>query len=162
MSNPFEQSEGWEVSLGQYLGVGNHLVTINAAADASAKSNGKPQLHLEMSNEMGEKQDWVNYSSENLRKIVGLCQATDLALPQDGEFDPNDDCRLTEKYIKRFVGRKVGIVVREEEYQGKKSARVQGYVHTSKLSGDDLPADTRGFAGVASSSAKADEPDVPF
>jgi hypothetical protein len=143
-TNPFAGADAWETSTGEYLGVGNHRVRIDQADDASSQQ-GKPQIALIFRNDEGMKSDWCNYSSEFLSKVVALFDAAGIERPQVGEFDPQDNCRLTEACRKRLLGREVGIVVRlEDDYKDptKQVPRVAGYVPASRIDGG---ADTRGL-----------------
>ena len=162
LTNPFAQADAWDVSTDTMLPVGNHVVTIIEADDQTAKSSGNPQLHLKMQNENGSIQDWVAYHGDFLGKIVSVFDAAGIERPGDGEFDPDDNYRLTASCIRRVRDKKVGIVIREEEDNrepGKMRKRVQGYVTPDKITGD-IPADTSGLA-TATASSVADD-DIPF
>ena len=102
----------------------------------------------------------------SLGKVTSLFEAAGIPVPQPGEFDPADHCRLTSSCIARLVGRKVGAVVRNEDSYsepGKQILRIQGYVQPARIT-DDAPIDTRGLPDVTgiSSTASTDEPDLPF
>lgn len=160
LENPFGSADAWEVSTDSMLPVGNHVVRITEADDQTAKSSGNPQLHLKLENAGGSIQDWVPYSESFLGKVVSVFDACGIERPQDGEFDPNDHFRLTAKCIRRVLDKEVGIVVREEEDNrepGKMRRRVQGYVPTSRITGEQAPA-----ASVASGGASSLEDEIPF
>lgn len=161
--NPFASAEAWETSTGEYLGVGNHRVTIEEAEDASS-AQGKPQIALLFRNSGGIKKDWCNYNSGFLARVVALFDAAGVERPQVGEFDPQDNCRLSEACRKRLVGKEVGIVVRlEEDYKDatKQVPRVKGYVPASKIDGS---GDTRGLPEPAAQASAASSRDdsIPF
>jgi len=163
--NPFATAEQWEPFLDRFIREeGNYVFTINEAEDATS-SNGNPQLFLQLEAREGTIKDWVNYQTGQLGKIVAVYRSAGVPIPQVGEFNPNDKCRLTPGCIARLVGRKVGGVVRKEDsYKdpSKQILRVKGYVEPSRIT-DDIPADTRGLADMTevSTSAQVDE-DFPF
>lgn len=159
MSNPFEEADPWEVSTDTLLPVGNHVVSITEAED-DTNSKGNPTLALKFENAAGSIKDWEHYSETFLRKIVALYQHAGLEIPQEGEFDPDDHCRLTGKKRAQLVGKKIGIVVREEprnDDPSKMQKRVQGFVDPSQIDAD-LPVDASPYASVASSV----DDDIPF
>lgn len=163
MSNPFEETDPWEVSLDTILGVGNHAVKIVEAEDGTT-SNNNPQIVLRFENDQGSIRAWEAYHSEFLSKIVSLYQAAGVALPQEGEFDPSDSCRLTQDCIDRLRGRMVGIVVREEDdfkNPGQKRSRVKGYVPAAKVGGkQQAPAPQ--FVAASASRPPGEDLDIPF
>ena len=167
--NPFEAAERWEPFLEKYISEeGNYVFEILEAEGTSAKGGQQgPQIFLQLEAKEGRIRDWLNYNEgRSLGKVTSLYESAGIPVPQPGEFDPSDHCRLTQACIDRLVGRRVGAVVRKEDsYKtpGETILRVQGYVAPSRLT-DDLPVDTRGLPDVSavSSSANPDEPDVPF
>jgi hypothetical protein len=165
-TNPFETTEAWEPFLDRYIREeGNYVFEIKEAEDQTS-SGDNPQIFVQLEAPEGTIRDWVTYNSEQLGKVVGIYKAAGVRLPQPGEFDPSDKSRLTPACIARLVGRKVGGVVRKEDsYKDptKTILRIQGYVQPGRIT-DDIPADTRGLPDMTdiSSSARPDEPDVPF
>jgi len=167
--NPFETAERWEPYLSRYISEeGNYVFTITEAEDATAQGGQKgPQIFMQLEAKEGSIKDWLNYNEgRSLGKVTSLYESAGIPVPQKGEFDPSDHCRLTQACIDRLVGRRVGGVVRKEDsYKepGKTILRVKGYVAPNRLT-DDLPADTRGLSDPTAVSVSADpnEPDVPF
>lgn len=161
--NPFESTEAWETSLDNLLPVGNHAVKI-VEAEGGTTSNQNPQITLKFENDSGSIRAWEAYHSDFLSKIVALYQAAEVQLPQPGEFDPGDNCRLSDDCIDRLRNRWVGIVVREEDDRlnpGQKRSRVKGYVPVAKLGGT-VKAPAQQFAASVSVSSDPGEPDIPF
>lgn len=141
--NPFNDAQAWS----SYLGEGDHIVTIESAEDASSQQ-GKPQIALVFANAQGSKQDWCNYSSDFLAKVVALFDAAGIPRPQDGEFDPNDNFRLTSACIQRLVGKRLGIVIRPEPDFNDATVmrdRVQNYIPANRIDGGP---DDRGLPAV--------------
>ena len=155
-SNPFASAEAWEVSAGgPMLPVGDFVVTIVQADDATASTQ-NPQVEFRFQNDSGSIRAWETYHANFLSKIVSVYDAAGIARPDDGEFDPTDNCRLTQKKLDELMGKQVGIVIREEEdnrpdHYGEKRARVQGYLPASEIA----PAET----AVAATDG---DPDIPF
>lgn len=173
MSNPFEETEAWDVSTDRYLGEGNHLVRIEEAED-STSNQGNPMIILVMKDRSGAlAKERMGYHGGFLDKVVGLYKSCGLSLPKEGEFDPGDNCRLTAAKIKQLVGKQVGAVIRNEpdrDKPGKFWPRVKGFVEPSRIAdagatngfGDqDVPIDSEFAATGASSQPMADE-DIPF
>lgn len=160
LTNPFAQADAWDVSTDTILPVGNHLVTVVEADDTTAKSSGNPQVHVKLQNDGGSIQDWIAYHSDFLGKVVSIFDAAGVDRPQDGEFDPADNMRLTASCIRRLLNKKVGIVVREEnDQEGKPRKRVQGYVTPDKISGGSTG---NGFATATAAPASTADDDIPF
>src|SRR5215831_12370185 len=135
-TNPFDDADPWTVSTDNWLGVGNFIVKIVYAEDATAKTSGNPQIALKFENEQGAKLDWCAYSGDFLARVVSLFDAAEVQRPQPGEFDPNDNYRLTQACIDRLVGKTIGIVNREEpDYKDPTvmRVRVQGYTTASAI-----------------------------
>jgi hypothetical protein len=172
MSNPFEEAEVWESSLGQYLGEGNYVVKITET-DEGTSQNMRPKLILRLEAVEGESQgrehtDYIPYHAGFLDKVVGPFHAADIPLPQEGEFDPADECRLTEGCRKRLVGKIVGVSIRNEPDQNdpnKQWPRVQSYVNANRVRGhrSETGTDSRGLpeVSVGAGGTLADD-DVPF
>jgi hypothetical protein len=74
-ANPFDDADPWTVSTDNWLGVGNFIVRIVYAEDASAKSSGNPQIALKFENNDGAKLDWCAYSADFLARVVSLFDA---------------------------------------------------------------------------------------
>jgi hypothetical protein len=165
--NPFASAERWEPYLDQYIREeGNYVAEITEIEGGSTQAQ-KPKLVIQLNAKEGSIRDWLNYDEgRTLGKVTSLFEAAGAPLPQEGEFDPADHCRLTDACIARLRGRKVGIVVRLEDSlkdKAKQVLAVQGYVQPARIT-DDAPADTRGLpdvGAVAAGVTTADD-DFPF
>jgi hypothetical protein len=164
-ANPFASAEAWETSTDTMMGIGPHVATIIEQADSTAKSSGNPVLELKFENGAGETiRDWLPYNEGFLAKVVALYDSAGLERPDEGEFDPSDHCRLTAKKINQLGGKKIGIMVRDEDDDrevGKKRRRVAGYVTPSRIT-EEMAADTRGLSTSSSTKSKNDDDDIPF
>lgn len=163
-ANPFAEAEAWTVST--LLPVGNHVVEIREANDAST-NGGDPQVHTRLVNADGDIQDWVYYRGDMLGKVVALFDAAGIPRPGPGEFDPNDKCRLTDACRNRLLGKRVGIVVREEDKYGgapgEKVRRVQGYLKADGVAGAAPPPATTQSAPVSGGGQRTfGDDDIPF
>jgi hypothetical protein len=161
MSNIFKSTEAWDVSTERILGEGNHVVEIKDAR-VGTSSGGHPQIELQLGNSEGEIRDWLVITQASIGKVVALAQSADMALPDDDEIE-GDGLRLKQVYVDRFVGRQVGIVVRDEpSYKDpdKTVSKVQGYVEPARLKGSDVP-DANGNA-FRHPAPKPDDAPVPF
>jgi hypothetical protein len=152
--NPFASAETWDVSTERWLQEGNYVVRITNAQDETSQ-NGRPKLRLELEASEGVHTDHIPYHSEFLRRVVGPFRAAGIQDPQPGEFDPNDECRLTEACRRRLIGKTVGVVIRNEADQNdpqKMWPRVAGYVDKARITGhqSDAGFDTRGLPDVSS------------
>ena len=159
MSNPFQTTDPWEVSLDTMLPVGNHVVDIAEATDGtSSKSN--PQIELRLANGDGAIRDWLVITEGTVSKVVALAQAAGIALPSDDDLaEPGQSLRLKQSWIDQLYNKRVGIVVRNEEYLGEERPRVKGYVDWRRIAGSDVP---NGSAFAKPASSKASEKDIPF
>ncbi len=165
-TNPYSSAEAWDPS-NAMLPVGDHVVKIMEAEDETS-SNQNPQIILRFGNDQGTIKCWETYHDKFLGKIVALYDAAGVERPAEGEFNPNDKCRLTQKCIDRLLDKEIGIVVREETdtsdpLNPKVRKRVQGYIEPSRIT--EGP-DTRGLPGAqaASSSRPPEEAQskIPF
>lgn len=162
MSNPFADTDPWEVSLDTILPPGNHVVKITEAEGGTSGKN-NPTIELKMVNEHGSIQDWLSVTHGTVSKVVALAQAAGVPLPAEGDFDP-ETLRLAPEWIFRLKGRTVGIVIREEPAWNKETgredptktrSRVQGYVTPQRV------AQAISNGGAFSHSA-APAQDIPF
>jgi hypothetical protein len=138
---------------------------ITEVEDSTAQSSGNPVIELKLENAAGETiRDWVVYHEAFLGKVVALFDSAGLDRPVEGEYDPDDHCRLTKQKIDQLRGKTVGNVNRDEpdNRPGKTGSRrrVQGYVQPSRIT-DDIPTDTRGLPN-ANSQVQNDDSDIPF
>jgi len=162
VSNPFAEADPWTTSTEMWLGVGNHIVKITQADDETTESSGNPKLVLRFENANGAQRAWENYHERFLDKIVALYDSAGIERPQEGEYDPEDHCRLTEKCRKRLLNRYVGIIVRKEKSNNdptKEFDRVKGYVTPAMLG--DMPANTQGLPSSGSAGQYSDD-EIPF
>jgi len=163
----FETAEAWDVSTGTILPKGNHVVVIDDAQD-NTSSGGYPELDLWMSNSDGTCRDWLVITENSIGKIAALADAVGVERPKEGEFDP-ETLRLSADWIRKLVGKKAGIVVREEDdarNPGQKRTRVAGYVDPAMFGSDVTPAAeaTGGalFQPPGGSPQSAVDDDIPF
>lgn len=155
MQFDFENAEAFTPSLDALLPVGNHRVRIDSAK-AGKNKNGNLEFVVEASNSRGKRTDWIYYGSEfGQRKVAGLCVATGVRLPREGDWDSETGV-LTEAYCNLFVGKDGGMIVREEKGDdGKTRDKVRGWVHPTQIDAD-TPAD------VPAQPAVPDDDDIPF
>lgn len=178
--NPFADVEAWDVTGGggNYLPNGNHIVTIRIADDATARTSGNPQIYVEIEDDRGrEKKHWVNYHANFLSQVVAVFDAAGIDRPQDGEFDPENNFRLTEGCRKRLIGKKVGVVMRDgdpSQKDGKIYPEVKGFTTVERLkemgeqdmassydpAANDVPIDTAGLPNATP--PPADDSEIPF
>lgn len=172
-ANPFGDAEAWTTSTDTYLSIGNHKVKIELAEDDSSKkdqagartSESKPQIKLQFGNSQGTKMDWCPYSEDFLDRVVALFDCAGIERPGDGEFDMGDHMRLTKACIDRLVGHEIGIVIREDEYQGKTREKVKGYVKAEQISDTQPnipPSNVTGAHAGQTTPANPDSDPVPF
>lgn len=163
MSNPFAEADAFEPYLDQLLPVGNHVVKITEAQGGFSPNN-KWRIELRLENADGSIRHYQPVTEGTIPQIVALCQATGVARPGDGDFDPST-LRPTDQWIARLVGRSCGIVIREEpgydaatgrEDPSKPRLRVQGYVTPQRI------AQSVSNGGQFSSPRPAPAADVPF
>ena len=124
------------------LDVGRHAVTIKEAkvdADTSKKTH---QLVLTYESDSGSIRQWIYLNHPNSPKAteIGLSQVKSLlkCLGHDGDSTPED--------VNYFVGKKVGINVKNEEYNGEIKKKVNYHwkiedVKTSNDLDDEIPWD---------------------
>ncbi len=140
MSNPFQSTDPWEVSLDTILPPGNHVVKI-VEAEGGTSSGGHPEIVMKLQNEHGSIRDWLQITQGTISKVVGLAQAVGIPVPGEGEFDQST-LRIADEWIFRLKGRSVGVVLREEPAYNKETGmndptktrtRVQGYVTPQRV-----------------------------
>lgn len=162
--SPFESAERWDVSTDTLLPVGNHVVTIIQAENGTTRTSGNPQIELKLENAQGSMRDWMVYNEKLLGKVSSLYEAAGVQLPQTGEFNPEDHCRLTQKCVDRLTSKKVGIVIREEPQRDdptKMRRVIKGYVTPDRIT-SDMPADTRGLPQAGQAASPVADDDLPF
>jgi hypothetical protein len=152
--NPFDEAEAWEVGKSAF-DEGSHVVTI-ANAEGDTSTSGNPMVILSLEDAAHSMRDWVGYHPDFLAKIVAVFDGAGVKRPQDGEFDPNDSFRLTDKTIGRLVGKQIGILVRNEldnrpDHQGEMRPKIAGYSRPQEVEAEEDP-----FASVAAEDADVD------
>jgi hypothetical protein len=171
MSFTFNPDEKWDVSTGRMLPDGNHVCTILEIDATQTSRGGYPMIEVKVGNERGDIRDWLVISDQHtFGKFTSLVLAA--GIPTDGypqperDFDPSDG-RPKQEYAQRLLGRKVGVVVRDEpdnRNPGQTRPAVKGYKLPGEIT-DDMPADTRGLpTASAPSASRPDHEDdrVPF
>jgi hypothetical protein len=157
--NPFQSTDAWEVQTERLLPDGNHVVTIQSAEDGTS-SGQHPQIELEVSNSQGRLRDWLVITDASIGKVVALAQAASVELPSDEDI--LDGLRLKQSWMDKLVGKKVGIVARDEpDYKDptKTRTRIQGYVAPERIKASDVPPNGETDFIHAPAKAKAD---IPF
>jgi hypothetical protein len=173
MTNPFQTAEAWDVSTETILGPGNHIVQITdceIGTSSGASGGGRhPQIELKLSNPKGTIRDWLVVTESSIGKVVALANAAGVPLPDDDDIDPDESLRLKQVYLDRYVGQKVGIVVREEpDYKDptRMRSRVQGYVDVDRIKESDFSTSDVTSAGATAAFAAprptTSEKELPF
>jgi hypothetical protein len=161
MSFDFQNEKAWETSTDTLLPIGNHPVEIEEAESDHAQSSGNPQLKLRVSNSQGAMRDWISITPSTVGKVVQVFDAVGVERPKEGEFDPATG-KLSDACVRRLLGQKVGVVVREEEdtreFPAKKRLRIKGYVPVDKVGPSTGSAPT----ATASAPAARKDDDIPF
>ena len=118
------------------LGVGSHEVTINDAKVEANAGKGTHQLVVSYANDDGAIRQWIYLNHPNSPKAteIGLIQVKRvlIAVGHDGESTPDD--------VSYLKGKKVGIKVVDDEYNGEVRKKVSSHYALEK-SGDDGPDD---------------------
>jgi hypothetical protein len=114
---------------------GNYVVTISELQNTES-SGGYPMLKLTLDNEQGRQWDNLVISPNefSVARLLGLVDSAGLSRPDAsaGEIDPATG-KLDDRYVDKLLGRKVGVIVRDEEdnrpdHFGEVRPRVKGYV----------------------------------
>jgi hypothetical protein len=147
IENPYATEEAWEVSTGTYLPSGNHLVEVYDI-EFERSNNNNPKFVIRLRNGQGETTDWMTVTPNSVGKVVNFTDACSVNRPgeDDVELDaPSGTTIPTLAYMKRTIGKQVGVVIRpEDKYNGQpgeKVDRVQGYVTADRVGGSssDVP-----------------------
>jgi hypothetical protein len=161
--NPFATEKAWAVGEG-ILPAGDHVVEVLEASGTGTSSGGYPQIEVKVGNADGEIRDWIVVIPSTIGKVVQLTDAVGLPRPEDAQVEADGPgFRLDPKYLDQLIGKKVGVLVRQEPDRNdptKMRDRVKGYVPASDIGPSDVPADTAGL-GNGGSPATDDE-DIPF
>lgn len=159
----FENADTWEVSTATLLGKGNHVCEIRDAMSGRS-SGGYPQVELEVFNENGSRKDWLVYGDKGgygVQKVATLFRMAGAALSNS---DVGEDGLLAQGAVSRLNGKKVGVVVRDEEDRrnpGQTRLRIKGYVDPSTIDTAQAVVASAGVSSRGASSPIADE-DIPF
>lgn len=173
-TNPFANEEAWNVS-GGFLGSGDHVVEILEIDGTGNSSGGHPEIHLKVGNGEGEIQDWIQVTQNSIGKVVQLTDAAQIERPSDDDVRAEGTgYRLSEAYLNKLLGKKLGVIVRPEQDRmnpGQTRDRVKGYVLAEKIKKSDVPAgggpDWGGFpaqqpgGGFPAQQPRTDD-DIPF
>jgi hypothetical protein len=128
----FGEVEAWEPSTTQILPVGEFECVIDhIEAGVSSGNHDQVEVHLRDVSGQGTIKDWA----VGPRKIKGLIEASPVPAPT-GRVNIGPDDQQWQEYLKLFVGKRVGVVVREEEKFGEPGtmvSRVRGYVTVERL-----------------------------
>jgi hypothetical protein len=159
--NPFATEKAWAVGEG-ILPAGDHVVEVLEASGTGTSSGGYPQIEIRVGNADGEIRDWIVVIPTTIGKVVQLTDAVGLDRPTDAQVEADGPgYRLDPKYLDQLIGKKVGVLVRQEADRNdptKMRDRVKGYVPHGDIGPSDVPADTSGL----SDAKPADDEDIPF
>jgi hypothetical protein len=137
MTNPFATADPWTVSTDTILPAGNHVCTIEDIDDKDRSKSGYFQWKIKLVNTEGSITDWMVIDpTAGPRKLMGLASAVGVSAPADTDLDGPDNLDLSDSYRKRFLGKKVGVVARDEEKWNDPTqtpVRVQGYVPPEQI-----------------------------
>ena len=164
MSNPFRQSDPWEVSLDSMLPAGNHVVRIEECTTGHSRNN-FPQLELRLVNNQGAIRDWMVITEASVGKVVALANAAKVDLPTDADIIDTAKLELSEAYASKFIGKTVGVVIRNEpDYKDatQERARVQGYVDASRIKGGSDVTSPASAGSFKPAPAVKDDVPIPF
>jgi hypothetical protein len=144
--NPFKSEKAWSVNEGSgvILPAGDHVVEVLDADGEGTSSGGYPQLEVKCGNADGEIRDWIVVIPSTIGKVVQLTDAAGVDRPTDEQVVADGaGYRLDAKYLDQLVGKKVGIIVREEPDRNDPSrtrTRVKGYVPSGQIAASDVPS----------------------
>ena len=167
--NAFATTEAYNPS-GGMLRKGKHVVTIKEVNGAGTSSGGYPEIDLRVENGDGYQKDrlYVTPKEFSIAKIMGLIVAAGIRKPASADVDVTDG-RLSPAYLSLLEGKKVGIVVDDEEDSRgevdertgkvKMWPRVKGYVPADTVDAD-VPIDQSGLGAQGFQAASDD--DIPF
>jgi hypothetical protein len=143
-------AESWDTSTETLLPVGNFVAEIVMAEPGHTKGSmgreAKPQLEIKVQNDRGSRKDWIVITPNTQGKVVQVFDASGTERPKQGEFDPSTG-ELTEEACARLRGKKVGVVIRDEQSlkdPTRMEPRIQGYVQPDRIT-EDVPIDTAGL-----------------
>jgi hypothetical protein len=165
----FNNTESWDVSTGEYLMAGNHVVTIQDI-EPGKSTRDNPQIRMTFGNANGIQKDRLTITEATFGKVVALAQATGVAPTEEEQayFQENNG-EPPASWLKRLLGKRLGIVVRmEDDQNGERNertgevlqwARVKGYVTAESIapSSDLGPAPQMAAQGGA-----AEDKSLPF
>jgi hypothetical protein len=162
--NPFASERAWTVSEGgEILPAGEHVVEIEEADGGGKSSGGYPQIEVRLSNNEGQIRDWIVVIPATIGRVAMFTDAAGLERPTDEQVTAEGaGYRLDPRYLDQLIGRKVGVVVRDEKDRNDPSRtrqRVAGYVPADSIAKSDVPSDTSGFEPAKQLVA---DDDIPF
>ena len=138
MTNPFKSTEAWDQAIDSYLPPGNHIVDIQVAEDGTS-SKGNPQIELRVGNPEGILRDWLVITHATVGKIVQLAEAAGVPIPDDDDIADLETLRLKQTWIDKLLGKRIGVVAREEIFNEKPRTKVQGYVTPERIKESEHP-----------------------
>jgi hypothetical protein len=164
MSNPFATEDAWEVSTGDLIPVGDFVCSIESVATGRSGGN-YPQIELEVkTGDNRTRKDWLVITPNTIGKVVQLLKACGAGTPPDEVV--REDYAIEESWLRKNVlGKRVGVIVREEEKYndpGKFVPKIRGYVEPDRINASDVTSagEAAGF-GSAQDSSDAGERKVP-
>jgi hypothetical protein len=172
----FNSIDPFEPNRDDLLPAGEYVVTI-ASAENSDTQNGNPQIEVEVGNDLGTRKDWIVYGSASdtngfgLRHVVGLFASAGVELKDaDAKMEDNGQGgqrpRMTDAALKKLVGKKVGVVIKDEPAYDKATKRpdpsklvprVQGYLKPDKVDTAKQPEPVAAGGGQP-----VKDEDIPF
>lgn len=159
----YSTSEVFEAYTDSYLPPGSHLVEIEGYRYEKDSQAGNHQFSLTFKAKDGASgYGYYTVTERAFPKINGLARHTGVEFTDDEIEYLEENDQVPESFLKRVVGKKVGVVFREEEKYGepgKMQNRFQGTCPIEKVGGrsgaSDIPSGTPG------SSTQHDD-DIPF
>lgn len=167
MSNPFATEEAWNVSTGEYLPSGNHLVKVDSI-EPDHSSKGNPQFVIEVSNAQGSKTNWLTVTPQSIGGVINFTDACGLDRPTDEQVETDAKSGFTVPtlaYMQQAVGKSVGVVIRDEDKWDdptKKVAKVQGYVTPDRVGGSSSDVPTGNAPSHSPNGPGEGDLDIPF
>jgi hypothetical protein len=142
-SNPFAQESAWDVSELPILPAGDHVVEVASVDGTGWSKNGYPQIEVKAKNDDGMVTDWIVVIPSTIGRVVQLTEALGLDRPKDNQVsEDREGYRLDANYLKAMVGRKVGVIVRDEPRRddpSKTRTTIKGWVPVEKLNDSGTP-----------------------
>jgi hypothetical protein len=165
--NPFATEKAWSVNEGSggILPAGEHLTEVLEVEGDGWSSGGYPQIVVTVGNDDGQIRDWIVVIPSTIGKVAQLTDAAGLERPSDAQVEADGPgYRLDPKYLQKLVGKKVGVVVRDEPDRNdptRTRQKVAGFVPADAVK-SDVPSDTSQFAPTATVPSSVADDDIPF